>query len=528
MQEEERSRSARGSTTARFALPRDLLQVDAQASPTRPERLPATSMLRGRRFATTSTPLAVLTFASAGGVEALVIALVLLPLTLAATHPRRTMVSTRSHDDHDADTGDKRAAEPAPPAAHSSKRHKVDKHVVQAKHHDDAGEAEGSSSTAPREDKQQGSAKEEQQQGAQAGGQDEPGAAADEQQGDETKAASSSSAQQSSATKPDGMDEAKRDEEPQGDVVEHKAGPGQALSDTPKVDADRKHGASTLSLHSLPLVRCRADVAPSRRHHREGLRLLRLPPQGRDGAPRVAQRRVQVPPHPVARGRERPPPHRHWQEGAPRRERVVAPALGSGRRRRRRPQAVQGRPRRLHVRDQDVGHAPPARRACRGGGRLRPSHDRAPARELVQRVGRLPHLLCLRDRGPARGASSSTIYELRASTWAEADPVAAPLLVPPPLPSYSLPLLPLLPFDASTATLTLFRLDDDLRQMGEVQKALHLQHEGSFTLQVKNPDSASTNPIVGNQPESKHPQVRLCPLFDLACRALRHARRAPS
>lgn len=64
--------------------------------------------------------------------------------------------------------------------------------------------------------------------------------------------------------------------------------------------------------------------------------------------------------------------------------------------------------------------------------------------------------------------------------------------------------------------------------MGEVQKALHLQHEGSFTLQVKNPDSASTNPIVGNQPESKHPQVRLCPLFDLACRALRHARRAPS
>ncbi|GAA6051092.1 hypothetical protein JCM3770_004708 [Rhodotorula araucariae] len=43
-------------------------------------------------------------------------------------------------------------------------------------------------------------------------------------------------------------------------------------------------------------------------------------------------------------------------------------------------------------------------------------------------------------------------------------------------------------------------------EMGEVQKGLHLQHEGVFTLQVKNPDSASTNPAVRNQPASKHPQ----------------------
>ncbi|BGP17045.1 hypothetical protein JCM10213_000319 [Rhodosporidiobolus nylandii] len=43
-------------------------------------------------------------------------------------------------------------------------------------------------------------------------------------------------------------------------------------------------------------------------------------------------------------------------------------------------------------------------------------------------------------------------------------------------------------------------------ELGEVQEALHIHEEGAFTLQVKNPDSESTNPIVGNQPESKHPQ----------------------
>ncbi|BGO92225.1 hypothetical protein NBRC10512_000957 [Rhodotorula toruloides] len=43
-------------------------------------------------------------------------------------------------------------------------------------------------------------------------------------------------------------------------------------------------------------------------------------------------------------------------------------------------------------------------------------------------------------------------------------------------------------------------------EMGEVQEALHIQHEGAFTLQVKNPEAPSTNPAVGNQPASKHPQ----------------------
>ncbi|GAA5852860.1 hypothetical protein JCM8547_004712 [Rhodosporidiobolus lusitaniae] len=43
-------------------------------------------------------------------------------------------------------------------------------------------------------------------------------------------------------------------------------------------------------------------------------------------------------------------------------------------------------------------------------------------------------------------------------------------------------------------------------EIGEVQEALHIESTGSFTLQVKNPDSATTNPIVGNQPKSKHPQ----------------------
>ncbi|BGP40971.1 hypothetical protein JCM10450v2_004976 [Rhodotorula kratochvilovae] len=38
------------------------------------------------------------------------------------------------------------------------------------------------------------------------------------------------------------------------------------------------------------------------------------------------------------------------------------------------------------------------------------------------------------------------------------------------------------------------------------EEGLHIQHEGVFTLQVKNPDSASTNPAVRNQPASKHPQ----------------------
>ncbi|GAA5952380.1 hypothetical protein JCM21900_003797 [Sporobolomyces salmonicolor] len=43
-------------------------------------------------------------------------------------------------------------------------------------------------------------------------------------------------------------------------------------------------------------------------------------------------------------------------------------------------------------------------------------------------------------------------------------------------------------------------------QLGEVQEALHIHEQGVFTLQVKNPETESTNPIVGNQPASKHPQ----------------------
>ncbi|GAA6009158.1 hypothetical protein JCM10207_004287 [Rhodosporidiobolus poonsookiae] len=43
-------------------------------------------------------------------------------------------------------------------------------------------------------------------------------------------------------------------------------------------------------------------------------------------------------------------------------------------------------------------------------------------------------------------------------------------------------------------------------ELGEVQEALHISAEGAFTIQVKNPDSESTNPVVGNQPASKHPQ----------------------
>ncbi|GAA5927631.1 hypothetical protein JCM1841_006067 [Sporobolomyces salmonicolor] len=43
-------------------------------------------------------------------------------------------------------------------------------------------------------------------------------------------------------------------------------------------------------------------------------------------------------------------------------------------------------------------------------------------------------------------------------------------------------------------------------QLGEVQEALHIHEQGVFTLQVKNPETGSTNPIVGNQPASKHPQ----------------------
>ncbi|GAA5866994.1 hypothetical protein JCM1840_005934 [Sporobolomyces johnsonii] len=43
-------------------------------------------------------------------------------------------------------------------------------------------------------------------------------------------------------------------------------------------------------------------------------------------------------------------------------------------------------------------------------------------------------------------------------------------------------------------------------QLGEVQEALNIHEQGVFTLQVKDPNSSSTNPIVGTQPASKHPQ----------------------
>ncbi|GAA5907916.1 hypothetical protein JCM6882_001525 [Rhodosporidiobolus microsporus] len=42
--------------------------------------------------------------------------------------------------------------------------------------------------------------------------------------------------------------------------------------------------------------------------------------------------------------------------------------------------------------------------------------------------------------------------------------------------------------------------------IGEVQEALHIHEEGSLTLQVKNPETESTNSAVGTQPASKHPQ----------------------
>lgn len=46
-------------------------------------------------------------------------------------------------------------------------------------------------------------------------------------------------------------------------------------------------------------------------------------------------------------------------------------------------------------------------------------------------------------------------------------------------------------------------------QLGEVQKAFHIHAEGSFTLQVKNPDGDHSNSVVRQQPEAKQPKVRL-------------------
>ncbi|GAA5880478.1 hypothetical protein JCM16303_005396 [Sporobolomyces ruberrimus] len=43
-------------------------------------------------------------------------------------------------------------------------------------------------------------------------------------------------------------------------------------------------------------------------------------------------------------------------------------------------------------------------------------------------------------------------------------------------------------------------------EMGEVQEALHIHPSGSFSLQVKNPESPSNNPAAPTQDPSKHPQ----------------------
>ncbi|GAA5824565.1 hypothetical protein JCM11251_000478 [Rhodosporidiobolus azoricus] len=43
-------------------------------------------------------------------------------------------------------------------------------------------------------------------------------------------------------------------------------------------------------------------------------------------------------------------------------------------------------------------------------------------------------------------------------------------------------------------------------EIGEVQEALNIHETGALTLQVKNPETESTNPAVRNQPASKHPQ----------------------
>ncbi|GAA5844738.1 hypothetical protein JCM9279_002904 [Rhodotorula babjevae] len=331
------------------------------------------------------------------------------------------MVSTRSHDDHDADTGDKRTAEPAPHTAHASKRHKVDKVVAQPKHHDDEDKGEGSTSTATKEDKAQGPDKEQQQQGAQADGEDKVGTSGEEEKGDETKAASSSSAQQSSTTKPDGMDEAKRDEEPQGDVVEHTAAPGEALSNAPKVDADRKHGIIEKG-YVYFMFRPKVET-----EHPESLNdvarfHLLLSPHGES-----IHRLIVVGKKALPDAAESSRPLWAQVDGVADDLKQFKDGLGAYT---------------YETKTMGTRHQPGARVAAAGA-----------------------YVLHTTEHPPENSSNASAVYHTH---------FAYEIAVP--------------------------------HDMGEVQKALHLQHEGVFTLQVKNPDSAATNPTVGNQPESKHPQ----------------------
>ncbi|KPV77783.1 uncharacterized protein RHOBADRAFT_51593 [Rhodotorula graminis WP1] len=330
------------------------------------------------------------------------------------------MVSTRSHDNHDADTGDKRTAEPAPPTAHASKRHKVDKVVAQPKRADDG---EGSSTGAAKEQDKAQPAAEEEQQGAQGGGEDKGGEqqAGDEKKGDETKTASSTADEQSSTAKPDGMGEAKRDEEPQGDVVEHKAGPGEALSHAPKVNADRKHGiiekgyvyfifrpkVETEHPESLDdVARFHLLLSP------EGEKIHRLIVIGKKALPEAGESSRPI-----------------WGQVD-----GVADDLK---------QFKDGLAAYTYeTKTMGTRHQPGARVAAAGA-----------------------YVLHTTEHPPENSSNASAVYHTH---------FAYEIAVP--------------------------------HDMGEVQKALHLQHEGSFTLQVKNFDSASTNPTVGNQPESKHPQ----------------------
>ncbi|TNY18589.1 hypothetical protein DMC30DRAFT_47848 [Rhodotorula diobovata] len=309
------------------------------------------------------------------------------------------MVSTRSHDT-EVETGDKRpAAEAVPSTSHSSKRHKVDKVVKQPKDED-----EGENDAAPAQEGKEEAVEQQSDEatkGESAGGDDSKSGAA-------------------AGKKPDGMVEEKRDEEPQGDVVEHKAGQGETLSHLPKVDADRKHGIIEKGFCYF-VFRPKVEVEHpeslddvSKFHlilSPEGEKLHRLIVIGKKALPDAGESTRPI-----------------WGQVSSVADDLKQFKEGLG--------AYTYETKTLGTR-----HQPGARVAAAGA-----------------------YVLHTTEHPPEHSSNASAVYHTH---------FAYEIAVP--------------------------------HEMGEVQKGLHIEHEGVFTLQVKNPDSAS-NPIVGNQPESKHAQ----------------------
>ncbi|GAA6034615.1 hypothetical protein JCM8097_005424 [Rhodosporidiobolus ruineniae] len=343
------------------------------------------------------------------------------------------MVTTRAHDDDQGTTGDKRAASPT--AAEDKKpspgkKAKVEKRVRKK----DEGEGGEDGGEAEEEQPSKGKGAEKkagEKQADEEEEKDESKPPAEQGKGDETKKNGGGGGRQarSADTKPDGMDEDKREEEPGGPEVEGNAKPGELVAGTKDVaedEGERKHGVIERG-HVYMLYRPKVETNdPESIDDVSKFHILLVP----DGHTKKSQKLHRL----LAIGKK------HMPDAA-----------------------FGGRP--LWGQVVNVGYDMKAFKEGLGPSTYE-TKTRGTRHQFGARVaGSGAYVLHTTENPPEGSSNAGAVYHTH---------LAYELAVP--------------------------------HEIGEVQEALGIHSDGVFTIQVKNPDSESTNPVVGNQPESKHPQ----------------------